>query len=244
MARAAAVLISLALHAVAALVAVALSASPRTPPRTSQEQPVPIPVTVKHGQTAGQRGAPTEEPARRGARATRRESRQHGRPQFAETIEAQAPAPVVAAARPGIGVTTIEGARLSVVSPISPREPEADGDSSRRASPDRADPTQWSTLLLVGSGRARTPAPSRFCVPRAPAMPAEAVEQDLGGRVVARYDVGVDGVASAIEFVNRPPEALAGAVRAWLRGCLFEPALLNGRPVPARQEQSFLFVLR
>jgi hypothetical protein len=75
-------------------------------------------------------------------------------------------------------------------------------------------------------------------------MPEAAIEQDVSGRVVARYDVGVTGQATAIEFVNRPPAALAGAVRDWLRGCLFEPAQLNGRLVPVRQEQSFLFVLR
>ncbi len=230
MVRTAAVLVSVALHTVAVLAAVGLAEEIRLPIVLESGAPSvgPIRVLVPSKRPLAQRtGAPAEEIHHpRSAGTIGRGLRTNGRPQFSETVlvEARHPSPSPAAAP-------------------SPSPALSDGESSRRR-PGRADRLPWSALLIVGSGEARAPAPSEFCVPRAPAMPEAAVEQDVSGRVVARYDVLVTGEVGAIEFINRPPEALAGAVRDWLRGCLFEPAMLNGHHVPVRQEQSFLFVLQ
>lgn len=232
MVRAAAMLFSLALHALAVVAAGTLwAARPALAMRAGSADAVapvrPVRVPQQRRPALAQRtGAPPQErDRRRSAGALALALRTHAHAQPDETKAApQLPAPAALA--------------------VSRAAPPADGDSARRPRPGRQDLVPWSTLRIVETGQARAPAPSPFCVPRAPAMPEEAVEQEVSGRVVARFDVGVSGVVSQIEFVNRPPEALAGAVRDWLRGCLFEPAMLNGRRVPARQEQSFLFILR
>ena len=118
------------------------------------------------------------------------------------------------------------------------------GDSSRRPLRGAPGGTVWLALDILGVGPAHAPAPSEYCVPRKPAMPDEARLRGVTGRVVAHYDVGPDGVVKDVAFPDAPEPLLAGAVRAWLRGCLFEPAVLNGHRVPGRVKQAFNFVLR
>jgi hypothetical protein len=123
---------------------------------------------------------------------------------------------------------------------------EAEGDSARRApASDRG--LRWLALELELAAapalQAQPAAPSKYCVPRAPAMPEEARQQDLSGDVFARYDVAPDGTVAAVEVDPRAEPVLAEAVRSWLRGCLFDPAVQDGRSVPGQGEQTFRFVL-
>jgi outer membrane biosynthesis protein TonB len=74
-------------------------------------------------------------------------------------------------------------------------------------------------------------------------MPEEARQLDLSGDVLARYDVAPDGTVAGVEVDPRAEPVLAEAVRSWLRGCLFDPAVQDGRSVPGHAEQTFRFVL-
>jgi outer membrane biosynthesis protein TonB len=88
------------------------------------------------------------------------------------------------------------------------------------------------------------PRPSAWCVPRVPQMPEEAIESGITGRVEVTYEVDAQGVVGAIGMEGSPPPLLAGAVRGWLSGCLFEPAIQDGRRAASRVRQAFVFKIR
>ena len=71
-------------------------------------------------------------------------------------------------------------------------------------------------------------------------MPEEALE----GRVEVVDEVDREGVVGAIELEGPAPHRLAQAVRVWLRGCLFDPAVQDGRRTAARVRQAFVFRIR
>lgn len=191
-------------------------------------------------------GAPAHEPLHR---PQRRRAREQVRPNV-PAIVIEAPAPHVYVAD---GAPVVPSAPEVVIAAAAPGTWEVQGegelgDSSRR--PLRHAPgagpgaPAWLAFDLLGVGPAHAPVPSEYCVPRAPAMPDEARLRGVTGRVVARYDVGPDGIVKDFAFADGPDPLLAGAVGAWLRGCLFDPAVLNGRRVPGRVQQTFDFVIR
>ena len=130
----------------------------------------------------------------------------------------------------GHGVTmTIQGG-----SSVDAGVPEAPHASER-----------WlSAEVWVPMGPTRAPEPSPYCAPKEPEMPEIAVERSITGRVEVTYVVDSDGVVSGVTQEGDAPLVLSRAVRGWLQGCLFEPALEAGRRVPARVRQTFVFKIR
>ena len=104
---------------------------------------------------------------------------------------------------------------------------------------------RWlSVQVVVPAGPSRAPRPSEFCAPKEPEMPEIAVERSITGRVDVTYIVDADGVVSGVAQEGDAPLVLSRAVRGWLSGCLFDPAIESGRRVPARVRQTFVFKIR
>jgi hypothetical protein len=134
----------------------------------------------------------------------------------------------------GSGVTmTIEGGA----------DPDVRGDSARRGPPLDND-RRWLRMQVWVGSTLTAPRPSAWCVPRVPQMPEEAIEGGITGRVEVTYEVDAQGVVGAIGMEGSPPPLLAGAVHSWLSGCLFEPAIQDGRRAAARVRQAFVFKIR
>ncbi|MGE5047384.1 MAG: hypothetical protein ACM3PC_02365 [Deltaproteobacteria bacterium] len=109
-------------------------------------------------------------------------------------------------------------------------------------SPPRTRPAdeRWLRMDVWVGAPPSAPHPSRYCAPARPVMPEDALE----GRVEVVYEVDRDGVVRDIEFEGPAPHLLARSVRAWLRGCLFDPAVQDGRRTAARVRQAFVFRIR
>jgi hypothetical protein len=99
---------------------------------------------------------------------------------------------------------------------------------------------RWLRMDVWVGAPPSAPHPSRYCAPARPLMP----EEPLEGRVEVVYEVDRDGVVGAIDFEGPAPHLLARSVRAWLRGCLFDPAVQDGRRTAARVRQAFVFRIR
>lgn len=157
---------------------------------------------------------------------------------------AHAPAPAAEVLLPereiidqGHGVTmTIEGGSSSDAG-VS-----AEGDPAQRGPPLSGE--QWLRLEVRVPSITTAPRPSDYCVPREPEMPEQAVERSITGRVEVSYEVDADGVVSSIALERDAPLLLSRSVKSWLQGCLFEPATQDGRRVPARVKQAFVFRIR
>jgi hypothetical protein len=109
-------------------------------------------------------------------------------------------------------------------------------------SPPRPRPAdeRWLRMDVWVGAPPSAPHPSRWCAPARPSMPDEPLE----GRVEVVYEVDRDGVVGAIDFEGPAPHLLARSVRAWLRGCLFDPAQQDGHRVAARVRQAFVFKIQ
>jgi hypothetical protein len=212
--RAAGIAVAVALHAAALLVAVAWHAEPGrgvAPP----SRPPWIPVRVFGVVHASAGHAPAPEPRGPAPRA------------------APLPAaPVRVAEREvihhGSGLTmTIEGGVDAGVPALEEPSPPRSRPAGER----------WLRMDVWVGVPPSAPHPSRWCAPARPSMPEEARE----GRVEVVYEVDREGVVGAIEFEGAGPPLLLRSVRAWLRGCLFDPAVQDGHRVPARVRQAFVF---
>jgi hypothetical protein len=98
--------------------------------------------------------------------------------------------------------------------------------------------------VWVPAGPQTAPRPSDYCLPREPEMPELAVERNITGRVEVSYTVDADGVVGEVALLSDAPLVLSRAVRGWLQGCLFEPATLGSKRMPARVTQTFVFKIR
>jgi TonB family protein len=88
------------------------------------------------------------------------------------------------------------------------------------------------------------PQPSSACRPPQPAMPEQARAAGITGRVLVHFVVHADGHVGEIRSLDpSTPRVLVEAVRAWLEGCPYQPALLSGQAVSAKISQSFNFRL-
>jgi hypothetical protein len=215
--RAAGIAVAVTLHAAALLVAIAWSASPGrgvAPPRRAAW----IPVRVFRLAHAAEGRAPAPEASGSAPRSV-----------------PSPPAPVRVAEREvirhGNGLTmTIEGgsdAGVPALEEASPPRPRPAGE-------------RWLRMDVWVGAPPSAPHPSRWCAPARPSMP----EEPLEGRVEVVYEVDREGVVGAIELDGPAPPLLARSVRAWLRGCLFDPAQQDGQRVAARVRQAFVFRIR
>ncbi|HUJ29580.1 MAG TPA: energy transducer TonB [Myxococcales bacterium] len=96
--------------------------------------------------------------------------------------------------------------------------------------------------IFVPTAPDTAPRPSDYCRPLE--MPEFAADREITGRVEVEYTVDSWGIASDVVQARDAPLVLSNAVRAWLAGCAFEPATDQGRPVPARVRQAFVFKIK
>ena len=97
---------------------------------------------------------------------------------------------------------------------------------------------------LLGEGLTR-PLPAAGCRPPAPLMPSAARLGGITGRVLVQFVVHGDGHVGEVRSLDpRSPQILVEAVRAWIEGCPFQPALRGGRPVSVKMSQPFNFRLQ
>ncbi|HEY6908418.1 MAG TPA: hypothetical protein VI356_03545 [Myxococcales bacterium] len=132
---------------------------------------------------------------------------------------------------------TIEGGADAPATSGSPGSPAIEQPSPP---PPRPADERWLRMDVWVGAPPSAPHPSRYCAPARPVMPDDALE----GRVEVVYEVDRNGVVGDIEFEGPAPHLLARSVRAWLRGCLFDPAVQGGRRTAARVRQAFVFRIR
>lgn len=132
---------------------------------------------------------------------------------------------------------TIEGGADAGVAAVLSARDAAEGEEPSPPRPRPAD-ERWLRMDVWVGTPPSAPHPSKWCEPARPDMP----DQGPGGRVEVVYEVDPEGVVRAIEVEGRAPFLLARSVRTWLRGCLFDPAVQDGRRVAARVRQTFLFI--
>jgi TonB family protein len=78
--------------------------------------------------------------------------------------------------------------------------------------------------------------------PESPAYPPEAKAQHIQGTVVVRLTIGADGKVTEAKALSGPAELQECAV-SFAKGWEFEPAKVNGKPVPARFKLTMPFRL-
>jgi hypothetical protein len=132
---------------------------------------------------------------------------------------------------------TIEGGAAAGVPAVPGKRDAAEGEEPPPPRPRPAD-ERWLRMDVWVGVPPSAPHPSKWCEPARPDMP----DQGPGGRVEVVYEVDRDGMVRVVEVEGGAPVLLARAVRAWLRGCLFDPAIQDGRRVAARVRQTFLFI--
>lgn len=132
---------------------------------------------------------------------------------------------------------TIEGGADAGVPAVLSARDTAEGEELSPPRPRPAD-ERWLRMDVWVGAPPSAPHPSKWCEPARPDMP----EQGPGGRVEVVYEVDREGVVRAIDVEGHAPFLLARSVRTWLRGCLFDPAVQDGRRVAARVRQTFLFI--
>ena len=76
-----------------------------------------------------------------------------------------------------------------------------------------------------------------------PRYPAQALASRIEGVVVAKITIGTDGRVQDIEFIQTHP-AFERAVRAAVEGWVFQPHIVDGRPVPMYTIYRFVFKKR
>jgi TonB family protein len=99
---------------------------------------------------------------------------------------------------------------------------------------------------LLGAGSAR-PYPSTSCKPARPPWPEEAREKGISGLVLVEFVVHSDGRVGEVKLRNKnAPPILFEAVKTWLEGCEFIPAVMKatGKPVPIKLIQPFNYSFR
>lgn len=74
-----------------------------------------------------------------------------------------------------------------------------------------------------------------------PIYPADAAAQGVGGVVVMRAMIAIDGTVRDIQPLRSPNESLTQAATNALLGWEFSPTLLNGTPVATRMTATFNF---
>ena len=101
-------------------------------------------------------------------------------------------------------------------------------------------PRREVPMLQAGMMR---PAVTSCADPR-PRMPQEARDKMFGGTVLVQYVVETDGTIDDIELKAPGPVLFYRAVREWLSGCRFDPAMDAGHAVAVRVVQPFTFKLQ
>jgi len=74
-----------------------------------------------------------------------------------------------------------------------------------------------------------------------PVYPADAVAQNVGGVVILKGIIAIDGTVRDVTALRSPNESLTQAATNALTGWEFRPTLLNGLPVPTRINAVFNF---
>ena len=111
----------------------------------------------------------------------------------------------------------------------------ARSESERR--PAAAPPAAATTPVRVG-GNVRPP---MKVVNVRPGYPADAAAQGVGGVVIMRATIAIDGTVRDIQPLRSPNESLTQAATNALLGWEFSPTLLNGTPVATRMMATFNF---
>lgn len=84
--------------------------------------------------------------------------------------------------------------------------------------------------------------PRPACAPLKPFAPEQAVVMQLTGTVLVEYTVYADGRVGEISLSKSSAHpALEEAVKSWLDGCAFSPALARGRAISLRVIQPYVF---
>ena len=95
-------------------------------------------------------------------------------------------------------------------------------------------------VQMLGGGMTR-PEPGGACGPLV--MPEQARTMGITGRVIVKYVVHSDGSVDGakLQVMGSAPPILAEAVKKWLIGCQFKPAMQGGRPIAVAIIQPFNF---
>jgi len=83
--------------------------------------------------------------------------------------------------------------------------------------------------------------PPRKLVHVAPIYPADAAAEGVGGVVILRAIIGVDGTVHDVTALRSPNDSLTQAASNAIIGWEFSPTLLNGSPVQTRMTATFNF---
>lgn len=84
--------------------------------------------------------------------------------------------------------------------------------------------------------------PRPACAPAKPFAPEQALVMGLTGTVLVEYTVHANGHVGEIALDKSTAHpALAEAVRSWLGGCAFTPALARGHAISLRVIQPYTF---
>ena len=83
----------------------------------------------------------------------------------------------------------------------------------------------------IESGENQSAPVRRFCKASAPQLPAG---ENIEGAVQAAYLIGADGKVSDVAVSGKASAAALKAVRRYIAGCLYKPAMRDGKPVAVR----------
>jgi len=115
-------------------------------------------------------------------------------------------------------------------------------DAPVRPEPAAAPPTpragQAATAVRVG-GNLKPPRKTRSVNP---IYPSDAVAQGVGGVVILRATIDIDGTVRNVQTLRSVNESLTSAATSAMSEWEFTPTLLNGVAVPVRMTATFNFV--